>query len=155
MKKLLIFAFAVVSLSVMAQNPVLSMKVDNIYSTKTVINPDTRRPEVMHIGPIQLHEPSLYIRRAASAQLWSVATACASGAFSAAGACIPVETTINFRTGIAQDNNTNLRTVFFVAAGACGIASVVCYIYSACSLHKASKSMSRFHFYGNGVSIDF
>lgn len=156
MKKLLIFAFAIVSLSAMAQHPVLTMKVDTIYTSPyTTINPVTNRPEVVGPKPVNLHEPSLYLRRAASAQLWSIGTACGTGVFSAIGACVPVETTMNVHPTEGYNYYVNIRKAFFVASAACGVASLVCYIYSACSLHKASKSMSRFHFYGSGVSIDF
>lgn len=155
MKKLLIFVFAIVSLSAMAQNPVLTMKVDKIYNTVTVFEPETRLPREVNTNPVKLHEPSLYLRRAASAQLWSIATACGAGLFSVAGSCISAETTMNIHPTEGYNYYINIRNTFFVAAGACGIASVVCYIYSACSLRKASKSMSRFHFYGNGISIDF
>jgi len=155
MKKLLIFAFAIVSLPAMAQHPVLTMKVDTIYSTVTVFEPETRQPRIVNINPIHLHEPSLYLRRAASAQLWSIGTACGAGVFSAIGACVPTETTMNVHATAYYNNNMNIRKALFVASAACGVASLICYIYSACSLHKASKSMSRFHFYGNGVSIDF
>ena len=143
MKKVFIFVLTFISISVMAQQPMLNFKVDQMYDT-TYYSMYGNDGEYLGNDTciVQFQSPSLYFDRAASAQLWSAGFAAGAGVFSAASVYF------------TRDSESVLPTVFGVSAVVCGIASFGCYLYSATNLQKASKSLSRFHFYGNGISID-
>lgn len=163
MKKLILIAALLLPLAASAQLPWMKGKTPVPYQKDTTAKEapqpsspsfDTVPASLTITLDTTMLSASYHLQKAAKAQTLSFVSAIGGGVLAAIGLKVDSE----YQPPVTEDGvvmaHQNPGTIFYLAAGAAGVLSLVAYLNSIGHTKDAGKALSRVHLNANGVSID-